>query len=174
MEKKQEKAKPQKVEKTTEAKKRPVQEEMHDILVRIFGQDIPGSKNIYVGLTKIKGVSWSIANALCLTLKLDKRTRVKDLSKETIGIIEKRLAHMELPHFLMNRRKDIDTGQDKHLLTNDLDIQKEFDIKRLKKIKSYRGLRHAQGLPTRGQRTRSHFRKKGGLVRVRKKDDKKA
>ena len=60
------------------------------------------------------------------------------------------------------------------MLTNDLDIQKEFDIKRLKKIKSYRGLRHAQGLPVRGQRTRSHFRKKGGAVSVRKKDDSKA
>jgi len=49
-----------------------------------------------------------------------------------------------------------------------LKLRKEFDIKRLKKVKSYRGMRHAFGLPVRGQRTRSHFRK-GRSVGVQKK-----
>jgi small subunit ribosomal protein S13 len=40
-------------------------------------------------------------------------------------------------------------------------MKKEFDVRRLKKIRSYRGLRHALGQPTRGQRTRSHFRARG-------------
>lgn len=175
MESKQEqKNKPSKVEKTHEEKKRAVQEAPSDVLIRIFGQDMSGEKNIYVELTKIKGISWSVANALCLKLGLDKHAKVKNLPKETIGRIENELAHIELPFFLLNRRNDMLTGQSRHLLTNDLDIQKEFDIKHLKKIKSYRGLRHAQGLPVRGQRTRSHFKKKGGLVSVRKKDDTKA
>ena len=60
---------------------------------------------------------------------------------------------------MMNRRKDYEDGKDKHLLTSSLDLQKELDIKRLKKIRSYRGLRHALGQPVRGQRTKSHFRK---------------
>lgn len=165
----------QKTEKIQETKKRPPQEDLGQVLVRIFGQDMPGDKSIYVGLTHIKGISWAVANALCIQLNLDKRMRVKDLPKETIAHVEKELRAIHLPVFLRNRRRDPETGSDKHLLTNDLDIQKEFDIKRLKKIKSYRGLRHSQGLPVRGQRTRSHFRKKGGaVVGVRKKDDSKA
>jgi small subunit ribosomal protein S13 len=150
------------MEQKTEPKKRaPPQEEHSEVLVRIFGQDIPGSKKVYVGLTKIKGVSWAIANALCLQLKLDKTTRISDLGKETVARIEKGLLHLEIPSFLKNRRADFDSGEDKHLYSTDLDMRREFDIKRLKKIKSYRGIRHAHGLPVRGQRTRSHFRTKG-------------
>ena len=54
-----------------------------------------------------------------------------------------------------------------------LELQKEFDIKRLKKIKSYRGLRHSTGQPVRGQRTKSHFRtnrrKSSGINKKEKK-----
>lgn len=158
-----------------EAKKHSRQsEDVGEVLVRIFGQDMPGSKSIYVGLTRIKGISWAVANALCLQLGLNRRMKVGELAKEQIVKIENGLHSMNLPFFLRNRRRDPETGLDKHLLTNSLDIQKEFDIKRLKKIKSYRGLRHAQGLPVRGQRTRSHFRKRGGLVGVKRKDDTKA
>ena len=42
---------------------------------------------------------------------------------------------------------------------SDLELARDFDIKRLKKIKSYRGIRHVAGLPTKGQRTRANFRK---------------
>jgi len=69
--------------------------------------------------------------------------------------------YSKLPEFLLNRRKDFETGEDAHLIGTDLDMKKEFDIRRLKKIRSYRGLRHAFKHPTRGQRTRSNFRGKG-------------
>lgn len=68
----------------------------------------------------------------------------------------------------MNRRKDVESGEEKHLTGTDLDLRKDFDIKKLKKIKSYRGLRHTAGLPTRGQRTKAHFRsnrKKGSGIK---------
>jgi len=79
----------------------------------------------------------------------------------TILMIENFLKNPKLPDFLVNRRKDFETGENSHLVTSKLDITKEFDIRRLKKIRSYRGLRHAFKHPTRGQRTRSHFRGKG-------------
>ena len=60
---------------------------------------------------------------------------------------------------MLNRRKDIETGEDKHLLGSDLKLRKEFDLKRMKNIRSYKGVRHALGLPVRGQSTRSHFHK---------------
>ena len=60
---------------------------------------------------------------------------------------------------MKNRQKDFDNGEDVHLNGADLKLKKEFDIKRLRKIKSYRGIRHGAGLPTRGQRTKGNFRK---------------
>lgn len=154
----------------TPRKQAPPEEKLGDILVRIFDQDIPGHKNIYVGLTRIKGVSWSLANALCIQLNLDRRAKVSDIGKETIARIEKALHTLEgVPRYLKNRRSDLEQGTDRHLFTTDLDIAKEFDIKRLKKIKSYRGVRHTYGLPTRGQRTRSHFRAKKGTTGIRRK-----
>ncbi|MBU4308527.1 MAG: 30S ribosomal protein S13 [Nanoarchaeota archaeon] len=78
----------------------------------------------------------------------------------------------KLPEFLFNRLKDFETGENKYLVGSDLELKKEFDIKRLKKIKSYRGIRHAAGLPLRGQRTRSNFRKNrkkaGGIKKKNK------
>ncbi len=157
-----------------ENKTRPTEKPDDDVLVRIFGYDIKGGKNIYSGLTYIKGVSWSISHALCFKLGLDKSMKISQLDKNTIKKIESALSNMDVPIFLKNRRADMDSGTDKHLVSTNLDIRKEFDIKRMKKIKSYKGIRHSMGLPVRGQRTRSHFRQKGKAVGVKKKNDKKA
>ena len=56
---------------------------------------------------------------------------------------------------MLNRRKDITTGEDLHLLGSDLTLEIDKDIKLLKKIRSWRGVRHALGLKVRGQRTRT-------------------
>lgn len=120
--------------------------------------DIPGNKSIYAGLTRIKGVSWAISNALCIKLKLDKNRKIESLSKEEIIKIEEGLKKAEFPLYILNRRNDLATGKDTHLIGNALDLAKELDIKRLKKIRSWRGWRHALGQPTRGQSTKAHFR----------------
>lgn len=141
-------------------------------LIRILEKDIPGTKKVYAGLTRVKGVSWAFANALCKKLGIDKTKRVQDLSKEEIEKIKEFIKNPDVPDFLKNRRKDFDTGEDKHLHGSDLDLRKDFDIKRLKKIKCYKGARHTVGLPVRGQRTRSNFRRnrrKSGAVGVSKK-----
>ena len=131
-------------------------------LVRILQTDIPGNKRVLAGLTYIKGVSWSISHATCHLLGLDPLKKVSELTPEELKKITDFLENPQLPHFLLNRRHDFETGKDYHLITNELDMKKEFDIRRLKKIRSYRGLRHALGQPTRGQSTRSHFRSKKG------------
>lgn len=149
-------------------KKKSIIEEEHEALVRILGQDIPANKNVYAGLTRIKGVSWSTSNIICIKLGLDKKTRISELGKEQIQKIEDALKKLDVSGHLKNRNKDSDTGEARHLLGVDLDMRKEFDIKRLKQIKSYKGLRHALKLPVRGQRTRSNFRKSGIAVGVKK------
>lgn len=149
-------------------KKGKPEQEQSEMLIRIMGKDLPGSKKLYPSLTRIKGVSWALANAVCVKLSLNKDSRISELKKEDIVMLENFLKNAEIPSFMKNRRNDFDTGQDKHLVGVDLSMRNDFDIKRLKKIKSYRGLRHSLGLPSRGQRTRSHFRGKGKAVGVKK------
>ncbi|MEK6757528.1 MAG: 30S ribosomal protein S13 [Nanoarchaeota archaeon] len=139
-------------------------------IIRILSKDIEGGMTIYAGLTKVKGISWSLSNAICKSLKLDKKRKIGSLTDNEIKTITEFAKNPEIPVYLHNRKKDFETGKDKHLIGSDLELRTEFDIKRLKKIKSYRGYRHASGLPTRGQRTRSHFRKnKGRGVGIKKK-----
>ena len=111
-------------------------------------------------MTRIKGVSWSYSNAICNLLNLDKAKKVEDLTEAEIQKITNLLKKAEgVPQFLMNARKDFSSGENSHIIGSDLDLKRDFDIKRLKKIRSYRGWRHATGQPVRGQRTRNHFRK---------------
>jgi len=135
------------------------QEKYEEKLVRIYSEGIEGGMGVYVGLTKIKGISWAMANAVCKALGIDKSRKIGSLSPEEIRKISEFIKNPKVPNYLLNRRKDFETGKDKHLSGSNLELQKEFDIKRLKKIKSYRGIRHAAGQPVRGQRTKSHFRK---------------
>ena len=128
-------------------------------IIRILSEDIEGRMTLYSGLAKIKGISWSFSNAICKKLKMDKRRKIGSLKDEEIKVIIDFIKNPDVPEHVLNRRKDFDTGENKHLTGTDLDLRKEFDIKRLKKIKSYRGIRHSAGLPLRGQRTRSNFRK---------------
>jgi len=157
-------------QKTPEEKpKARFQEQHEESLVRILGKDIKGSRKIFVGLTKIKGVGWTISNATCIKLKIPKDKKISELTKPEIEKIENFLKNPELADYLKNRRKDLETGETKHLVSTDLDMRKDFDIRRLKKIRSYKGIRHTAKLPVRGQRTRSHFRKKGQAVRIKRK-----
>lgn len=152
--------KQEKTEKKVEEKKGRPQEERMESLVRILGFDIPGTKNIFVGLTYIKGVSWAISNALCIKLGIPKDKKIQELSKEEIKKVESFISNPDVYQFQKNRRFDPETGKTSHLYGSDLDVAKEFDIKRLKAMKSYVGIRHAAGQPVRGQRTKSHFRRK--------------
>ena len=154
-----------------ERKKQFQKEEDSGMLIRILGYDIPGSKPVYAGLTRIKGISWAISNGLCIKLNLSRRKKISELTKEDIQNIEKFLRNLDLPVFLKNRRNDLETGETAHYFGSDLDIKREFDIKRLKEIKSYKGLRHALKQPVRGQRTRSHFRKRGVAMGIKKKKE---
>jgi small subunit ribosomal protein S13 len=146
-------------------------EAINSRIIRIMQSDIPGNKNIYTGLTKIKGISWAISNAVCLKCGIPKRKKVEALTKEDIERIESEIKKQDLPEHLKNRRNDFETGKSFHLIGSSLDLNREMDIKRLKKIRSFKGLRHATGQPVRGQRTRSHFRvnrKRGVGVKTKK------
>lgn len=152
-------------------KKKEESKEYITSIVRILSTDIPGGKKVNYGLTRIKGVSFSLANAICNSLGIQYERKVSSLSEDEIKKITEFVINPKLPSFLLNRRKDIETGEDKHLVMTNLELQKDFDIRRLKKIRSYRGWRHALGQPVRGQRTKSHFRhgKTMGVIKTKQK-----
>ncbi len=140
-------------------------------MIRLGGADLDGNRAIYHALRKIKGVSYAFSNAICNKLKFDKKKKIGELNDADIKKVEELLKDpkkFDLAAWVYNRQKDYDSGDDKHLISSDLKLRKDFDIKRLRMIKSYRGVRHGFGLPLRGQRTKSHFRK-GATVGVSKK-----
>jgi len=140
-------------------------------IVRIVDADLLGGKKLLPSLRKVKGVSFSFANAICAVTGIDPETQVGGLKDEEIKKITEVIKTPEkfnIPYWLLNRRKDKVTGLDKHLVGSELNLQKEIDIKSLKKIKCYKGIRHSQGLPVRGQRTKGHFRH-GKTMGVRRK-----
>ena len=95
-------------------------------LTRIFGKDIRGDKQVFVGLTEISGISWAFSNAICKLIDMDKTKLIQDLDQEEIEKIETFLSHPKIPAFMKNRRKDFDSGEDGHLLGSDLKLKIYF------------------------------------------------
>jgi len=125
------------------------------------------------GLAKIKGISWATSKAICKNAEIEKERKIGSLSDAEIAKVEDIAKNAKLPEYLLNRRRDFETGNPTHLVGSDLELKQEFDIKRLKKIKAYRGLRHLLKLPLRGQRTKSNFRrnrKKGSGIKKKVKN----
>lgn len=139
-------------------------------IVRIAATDIDGELSTVYGLAEIKGVGVNLAQAICRVLGLDQYMKIGFLTEEEIEKIESLIsspAKHDIPAWTFNRRKDYATGEDMHLVGSDLIYYVKQDVEREKKIKSYRGIRHALGLKVRGQRTRTTGRT-GATVGVSK------
>ena len=147
-------------------------------LVRIANTDLNGQDRLGFALTKIKGVSFMFANMTCALTKLERSLQVGYLTDEQLKKLNdffKNPQQFDAPAWMLNRRKDLETGENKHLIAGELDFVKDNDLKLMKMIRSYRGVRHTLGLPVRGQRTRSNFRKnKGKVMGVKRRADAKA
>jgi len=135
-------------------------------IVRIANTDLDGKKSIVNALTKIKGIGDHFANSICNVANVSHSSKTGNLTDEEISKLADVIANLQkyFPAWMFNRRRDPETGENKHLLLADLTFVQDNDIKFLKKIRSYRGMRHALGQPTRGQRTKSNFRKNKGKV----------
>jgi small subunit ribosomal protein S13 len=115
-------------------------------MVRIAGVNIPEEKRIEASLQYIYGVGSTKAKEILLVAKVNPDTRTINLSKEEVTRLKKAL--------------------DQYPTEGDLRRMVLEDVKRLKEIGCYRGIRHAQGLPVHGQRTRSNARTKRGRRRT--------
>jgi small subunit ribosomal protein S13 len=140
-------------------------------IVRIAGTDLMGDRDIGIALRKVKGVDFMFSNAVLKVLGIGIRKKVGELSNEDVKKIEEVMKNPTkhgIPQFLVNRRKDRETGEDSHIVSSELTLKRDFDLRHMKKMKSYKGMRHAGGLKVRGQRTKSTGRK-GTTMGVRRK-----
>jgi len=140
-------------------------------IVRMFGSDIDGNRPITLGLTDIRGVGLGMATSIVRILGMDKTRKMGELTDEEVAKLARAVEDpiaAGIPAWKVNRRKDFDTGKDIHINTSKLIMAEREDVNRLKRIRSYRGIRHERGLKVRGQRTRSTGRR-GSVVGVKKK-----
>jgi small subunit ribosomal protein S13 len=142
----------------------------YENLIRILGNDIPGEKKTLIGLTQVRGIGYMFANSMLQILKINPDSRIGTLSAEQVSSIEKMIQDpksQNFPIWFLNRQKDVETGDDLHLVTSDIAFNLRNDVEREKGVFSWRGYRHMYGLKVRGQRTRCTGRK-GGAVGVAK------
>jgi small subunit ribosomal protein S13 len=139
-------------------------------IVRIANTDLEGKKSVQYSLTGIKGINRRIARIISDRSNVDPTATIGYLDDEKINSLKKTIEEIKsiLPTWMLNRRKDLMTGDDKHILATDILLTKREDLNTLKKTRSYRGVRHERGHKVRGQRTRSTGRK-GLTVGVKRK-----
>ncbi|ABW18080.1 30S ribosomal protein S13 [Alkaliphilus oremlandii] len=112
-------------------------------MARIAGVDLPRDKRVEVGLTYIFGIGRKTSNNILAAAGINPDTRIKDLTEEEVN----------------NLRRIIDAD---HHVEGDLRREIALNIKRLKEIRCYRGIRHIKGLPVRGQKTKTNARTRKG------------
>jgi len=141
-------------------------------ILRIMGTDMQGTLKTVYALTKIKGVSLSLSNAILKKAEVNSDLRVGFLTETEINRIEEIVKEPEkynLPTWLFNKRKNAETGKDSHLISADLVLRTKTDIDEAKEIRSWRGYRHSYGLKVRGQHTKTTGRA-GKALGVKKKN----
>ncbi len=139
-------------------------------ILRIAGKDIQGSKKVIVALSEVNGIGYNLAQVLLQSLKISPNIRLGFLTDRELAEVEAAIrdpTRVGMPDWYLNRRKDMETGSNRHLLTSELDFMISNDIEREKSVMSWRGYRHMFGLRVRGQCTRTTGRK-GGAVGVKK------
>jgi len=127
------------------------------LLIRMLGTSIDGNQMVEYGLSQIKGVGIRLSQAVIRIAKIDPRRRIGSLSEEECEGLEKIIKDplaFGIPGWMLNRQKDIRTGEDRHISGTDLDLVYKIDIDRMKRTRSWKGMRHQLGLKVRGQRTR--------------------
>ena len=112
-------------------------------MARIAGVDLPRDKRVEISLTYIYGIGRSRSNEILEQAGIDPDKRVHDLTESEVSEL----------------RQTIDRG---YRVEGDLRRKVQQDIRRLKDIRCYRGIRHIRGLPVRGQRTRTNARTRKG------------
>lgn len=144
-------------------------------IVRIANTDIDGEKKLVRGLTSIRGIGMHMSALITDETGIDRDIKIGNLTDSQIEKIKEALEDIEesAPKWMLNHRKDYETGEDIHLIGSDIDMRLRDEINIMKKIRSYKGIRHERGLPARGQRTRANNRSGLTLGVSKRREDRK-
>jgi len=115
-------------------------------MARIAGINVPVQKHVVIGLTAIYGIGLTRAQKVCAAAGVAENTKIRDLSEQEVEALRQEVA--------------------KFTVEGDLRREVSMDIKRLKDLGCYRGVRHRRGLPLRGQRTKTNARTRKGPRRM--------
>lgn len=115
-------------------------------MARIAGVDLPRNKRVIVGLTYIYGIGRTRSEAILEKTGVDPTARIRDLTEDEVGLLRDAIGE--------------------YTVEGDLRREVQLNIKRLIEIGSYRGLRHRQNLPVRGQRTKTNGRTRRGTKKT--------
>jgi len=115
-------------------------------MARIAGINIPTDKHIVIGLQSIFGIGETRSKLICQTLKLEPSTKVSELAEDQLESIREAVSKFEVE--------------------GDLRREVAMNIKRLRDLGCYRGIRHRKSLPLRGQRTKTNARTRKGPRRL--------
>jgi small subunit ribosomal protein S13 len=135
------------------------------VFFRKLRAQVDGNARVEYGLTQIRGIGRRFAQAITKVAGIDPNLRIGAIAEKDLNRLEEIiLSPIEngVPNWMVNRPKDLRSGEDLHIIGNKLEITVKRDIDRMKKIKSYKGVRHHLKLKVRGQRTKSTGRH--GLV----------
>ncbi len=144
----------------TKVKKDKKEDDDFKYIIRIANTDVDGHKNVVNGLTAIKGIGMRVSTFIVDQSGINRTKRVGDLSDKEVKNINKALEGLneKAPKWMVNHRKDMETGNDIHVIGSEIDMRLRDEINMMKKIRSYKGIRHERGLRCRGQRTRANNR----------------
>jgi len=117
-------------------------------MARILGIDIPNEKRIDISLRYIYGIGPKLSNEILEKTEIDGATRAKDLTEDQLA---------KIVHTIQ---------EDGYIVEGDLRRKITMNLKRLKSIRAYRGIRHERGLPVRGQRTSTNARTRKGAKKT--------
>merc|ERR1711920_678561 len=125
-------------------------------ILRVLNTNLDGKVKVMFALTSIKGVGRRFSNVCCKKAEVDLNKRAGELTAEEVErlvTIVQNPRQFKMPDWMLNRKKDVKDGKFSQVVSNTL------DMKRMKKIRAHRGLRHYWGLRVRGQRTKTTGRK---------------
>lgn len=135
------------------------------VFFRKLRSQVDGSAKIEYGLTQIRGIGKRFAQAIVIAAGFDSNIRIGAIQEKDLNKLEEIILNplkYGIPVWMLNRKKDLRTGEDLHVIGNQLEITVKRDVDRMKRIKSYKGVRHHLRLKVRGQKTKSTGRH--GLV----------
>ena len=116
-------------------------------MARLAGVDLPREKRVEIGLTYIFGIGLTSSKKILEKTGINPDTRVKDLTDDDVAKLREVI-------------------ENEYTLEGDLRREIAYDIKRMKDIGCYRGIRHRKGLPVRGQRTKTNARTRKGPAKT--------